>query len=183
MRILALADENFIGEFLPRIRSKTGRVDIILSCGDVSYATLCELLKIKGNIPTFGVHGNHDEYEFPEGIENLHLKQVEYKGLKLGGFEGSWRYKPDGTYLYTDEEVLRLMGSFPYVDIFLAHTNPKGIHDKKDSRVGYGFVAFREYIERVQQKIFLHGHVHENLETNLGKTKIISVYGQRIIRV
>ena len=35
----------------------------------------------------------------------------------------------------------------------------------------------------VQPKIFLHGHTHENLETNLGKTRVISVYGQKIIEV
>jgi Icc-related predicted phosphoesterase len=80
--------------------------------------------------------------------------------------------------LYEQLEVKRFLDLFPPVDIFIAHNSPRHIHDRDDD-VHFGFEAFVDYIQRVQPKLFLHGHQHINQETQIGKTKVIGIYGQK----
>ena len=46
-----------------------------------------------------------------------------------------------------------------------------------------GFRAFNAYIERTKPQFFIHGHQHMNVESYLGDTRIIGVYGQRWIHL
>ena len=41
------------------------------------------------------------------------------------------------------------------------------------------FEAFVPYIEKMQPALFLHGHMHIDQITEVGKTKVIGVYGQK----
>ena len=127
--------------------------------------------------------GNHDfDAPFQPFVTSLHLTIESYLGMTFGGFNGSWRYKPRGPHLYDQAEVVRLLRSFPRVDVFVAHNSPKGFHERDDD-VHQGFDGFLDYIERTHPRYFIHGHQHLNLTTRIGGTTLIGVYGEANIDI
>lgn len=158
----------------------TGQADILISCGDVPNQVILESAIIFHCQKIFAVKGNHDDdCPFPSPIENLHLRTQEYAGVKFGGFQGAWKYKPKGHFLYDQHEVESLLAAFPRVDIFITHNSPRGIHDKEDS-VHTGFNGINNYILRTKPRLVIHGHQAVNMESRFGKTKIIGVFGHRL---
>lgn len=146
---------------------------LIVSCGDV-YNRTYEAILAATDLPIFAVHGNHDDAVWPSGITDLHMSPAEHEGVTLGGFEGAWKYKPKGRFLYEDEYVTQTLRWFPQVDVFVAHNPIAGIHDIQDG-VHNGFTGFLKYIERTSPKYFLHGHSNRKGEAVLGETKVICV--------
>ena len=70
-----------------------------------------------------------------------------------------------------------------YLDIFVSHASPWGIHDEKD-RAHHGVKAFLWLIKVFQPTFHLHGHVHvyspsTTTETILGNTTIHNAFGFR----
>ena len=178
MKILVLAD---LMEQAALVRKLLEPAELVLSCGDVFPEVLRAVHEELG-VPIFGVHGNHDPVQLPEFVEDLHLATRTFAGYQFGGFEGSWKYKPRGHILYTDEEVDRLLVGFPAVDIFVAHNPPEGVNDMDDG-VHNGYAAFRNYIEAHRPMLFLHGHVHKSVEQGLADTRVISVVGVKPIEL
>jgi len=178
MRILAISD---IDDY--HWKCGRGQADLVLSCGDVSDQVICEAAEAYSVEKIFAVKGNHDSNVcFRDPIVDLHLRVEEYGGLKFGGLNGSWRYKPRGHFLYDEWEVDGFLSSYPAVDIFISHNSPRGVHDQEDE-VHYGFEALKSYVQRAKPSIFIHGHQHVNNETKLGKTRIIAVFGSKLIEV
>jgi Icc-related predicted phosphoesterase len=131
----------------------------------------------------FGVKGNHDsDKAFEAPIRDLHLTTANFGGMSFGGFNGSWRYKRTGHFLYDQEEAERLLSAMPPVDIFVSHNSPWGIHDCDDS-VHYGFKALNQYIQRASPRFLFHGHQHLNRETLVGTTHVIGVFGCLLMEV
>ena len=125
--------------------------------------------------------GNHDSSaDFSSGIRDLHLDTIKIGDIKFGGFAGAWRYKPVGNFLFDQSEVNFFLPKFPPVDVFIAHNSPRGIHDREDD-VHWGFEGFVHYIDRIQPKLFLHGHQHLSRETQRNETRVIGTYGSRIL--
>lgn len=155
--------------------------DVLISCGDVPDSLILVVAQKAACCLAVAVRGNHDSAApFPKPIIDLHLRTHTYNDFVFGGFNGAWKYKPRGHYLYEQSEVIDSLASFPTVSMFVAHNSPRHVHDCEDD-VHYGFVAFTDYIYRVQPKYFIHGHQHLNTETQIGGTRVIGVYGQRII--
>lgn len=178
MRILALSD---IQDF--HWKHGAGQADIILSCGDVFDQVIFEAAEAYGCSTIFAVKGNHDRnIPFPEPIVDIHLHVQELADLKFGGLNGSWKYKPRGHFLYEQREVEGFLASFPPVDVFLSHNSPRGIHDQEDE-VHYGFEGLRAYIQRTKPRVVIHGHQHVNRESQLDFTRIIGVFGHKVIEV
>lgn len=176
MKILALSD---IDDF--HWKYGIGQADVVLSCGDVSDQVILEAAQAYVCPKIFAVKGNHDsDAQFPKPIIDLHLRVENYNGMKFGGLNGSWKYKPKGYFLYDQSEVNRFLSAFPPVDIFLAHNSPKGIHDREDE-VHYGFDGLKSYILRVTPKLLIHGHQHVDRETQLGQTRIVGICGYKLI--
>lgn len=177
MNILVLADiDDFNYEFGDK------NANIIVSCGDLYDQVIMEAADQNNCNSVFAVKGNHDfaeGFKFP--VENVHLKVLKYNGFTIGGFNGCWKYKERGLFMYSQDEVKKLLKSFPPVDIFVAHNSPRGIHDRDDG-IHYGFDAFNDYIERCRPKLFIHGHQHVNMETKVGVTKVVGVYGYEILK-
>ena len=158
-------------------------VDALVSCGDVIDDYIFYSARKLNAPPILAVKGNHDSSaEFPEEIVDLHLNVHEFRGIRFGGFNGSWKYKPRGNYIYEQDEVERFLRGFPTVDVFVAHNSPWGVHDRDDD-IHYGFKAFNEYIEKQQPSLFLHGHQHVNSETTIGNTRVVGVFGFRTIEL
>lgn len=177
MRTLVVADEEKI-DFDRELRA-----DLLISCGDLSDAFIMRVAEMTLCRHIFAVKGNHDSSApFHSPIKDLHLAVHEFKGLRFGGFNGGWRYKLRGHFLYEQDEVEKALASFPPVDIFVAHNSPHLIH-QWDDNVHVGFKAFNTYIERARPQVFIHGHQHVNAETLSAATRVIGVYGQRWIRM
>jgi Icc-related predicted phosphoesterase len=178
MILLVIADDD---EVRHQITPKTA--DVLVSCGDVADPTILQIAKAVQCSCIYAVKGNHDSSgAFQPPIVDLHLVVHEQSGLRFGGFKGSWKYKPRGNYLYEQPEARSLLTGFPAVDVFVSHNSPRHVHDREDE-VHLGFDACVEYIQRVQPRLFLHGHQHVNQETLVGTTKVIGVYGHRWIEL
>ena len=178
MNLLVLADDDGVRHDLT-----AQPADLVISLGDVADLVILEAAKLARCHHVFAVKGNHDGGgPFPPPIINLHLVVQTVDGVRFGGFNGSWRYKPRGHYLYDQEEVEDLMAAFPTVDVFVAHNSPQNIHER-DTEVHIGFEAFNRYIERAQPRLFLHGHQHVNQDTPVGHTQVMGVFGQRRIQL
>jgi len=183
MKILAIADRPPQRSILETVAEE--RPEIIITLGDLDFFSLRDLEQIH-DIPKIGVYGNHcsGKYMGPLGIENMHLETKEVGGILFGGFEGSIRYKttPEAL-MYTDEEATRLLKNFPRVDVMIAHSPPKGLHDEDDP-AHFGIEALRTYIEEHHPKYFLHGHTYvsaSTLESMLGETKVVHVFADQVL--
>ena len=176
MRILIIADVDDL-----HWRHGKGKADLLLSCGDVSDQYILEAAEAYACRTIFAVKGNHDSQEsFVPPIVDLHLAVQSFNGIRFGGFSGAWKYKPRGHFLYEQCEVDKLIASFPEVDILLCHNSPRGIHDKEDG-IHYGFEGLTHYISNAKPNLLIHGHQHVNAETQIGATRVIGVYGYKVL--
>ncbi|MAS93568.1 MAG: hypothetical protein CMO55_10285 [Verrucomicrobiales bacterium] len=178
MTIVLLADDDsLVG------RLDVMKCDLLLCLGDLWDSTIEKARDRYQPERVFAVRGNHDSAApFAGFVTDLHLTATAFGGMRFGGFGGSWKYKPRGHHLYEQEEVNAALRDFPAVDVFVAHNSPRGIHER-DSDVHQGFDAFREYIARAKPKYFFHGHQHFNEETVIGDTRVIGVFGERVMEV
>ena len=202
-KILAVSDVElpYIYRAIPGKAFKD--IDLIISCGDLPFSYLEYILSLL-NKDLYFVRGNHAPEgrgikEEPEGARNLHIvSRITEKGLLLAGIEGSLLYN-NGPYQYTQNQmwmmVYRLVPRLAvnylkygrYLDIFVSHAPPWGIHDQPDL-AHQGIKAFRWLIESFQPKYHLHGHTMDYLSgerqiSQLGNTTIINVTGYKVIEV
>jgi uncharacterized protein len=178
MNLLIIADDESVGLQVPECS-----VDLLVSCGDLPDELIFKVAKKCHCKEILAVKGNHDSSAaFPEPIRDLHLSVFPFRGVKFGGFCGSWKYKPRGNYLFENFEVEQLLAGFPAVDIFVTHNSPRLVHDREDD-VHMGFAAFNQYIQRAKPNLMLHGHQHENVESVIGGTRVIGIYGYRQLAV
>ena len=204
MKLLTVSDVESSRIYSGSIKERFNDVELAISCGDLSYFYL-EYIISALDIPLFYVRGNHAkdiEYghsgtrKSPWGAINLHGKVIrdKYSGLLLAGIQGCHQYN-QGKYQYTQFEMwLQTMKLVPglllnklrygrYLDVFVTHAPPWGIHDETD-RAHQGIKAFLWLIKIFQPAYHFHGHVHiycstKISETVLGKTHIYNTYGYR----
>jgi Icc-related predicted phosphoesterase len=174
MNLLIIADDEYVDRHVPECSA-----DLLISCGDLaddiilSIGAKCKCHEI------LAVKGNHDSSApFRDPIRDLHLATYVFRGVNVGGFCGSWKYKPKGNYLFEHHEVADLLKGFPPVDVFVAHNSPRLIHDRDDA-VHEGFTAFNTYLADAKPRLFLHGHQHENRETFIDTTRVVGTFGHR----
>jgi uncharacterized protein len=174
MNILVIADDETIKSRLPE-----SKADIVVSCGDLPDDVIVEAARRSSCRQIVAVKGNHDSAaSFPTPIMGLHLKTFDFRGLRFGGFSGSWKYKPKGHHLFEQSEVTAALDAFPKVDVFVSHNSPRLVHDR-DDEVHVGFVAFNNYIAKHKPRFVLHGHQHVQQETRVDTTRVIGTYGFR----
>jgi Icc-related predicted phosphoesterase len=189
MKILAISDVEEAVLYEETKRAKIGPVDMIISCGDLKESYLSYISTVY-QAPLFYVRGNHDaklDSGNPVG-ENLHGKLLNYRGIRLLGFEGSPFYSPHAVQ-YRETEI-RLLALQAYVksffkgkpDIIVTHGPPQGIHDQPDF-AHRGTAVYTKMIRSLKPGYFLHGHTHLSYQRNaprltrVGATTVINVYG------
>lgn len=196
MKILFLADQEskLYWDFFKRADFEG--IDLIVSCGDLK-AEYLTFLATMVPVPLLYVRGNHDDkYEKkpPEGCICIEDQIYEYRGVRILGLGGSYRYKP-GNNQYTEKEmqkrVKKLSGKLRRnkgFDILVTHSPALGVHDDEDL-CHRGFAAFNALIGRYQPKYFVHGHVHMNYgrkfprEDMVGETRVINAYEKFIVEI
>lgn len=193
MRILALADteaKRFYDYYRPGMLRD---YDLILACGDLRVEYL-EFLVTMARCPLLYVHGNHDEgwRREPEGCICIDDRVYEYRGLRILGLGGAYRYR-EGRYLYTERQMkrrilrlslaLRRSGGF---DVLLTHAPARDLNDL-DSLSHRGFECFRTLLEKYRPRWFIHGHVHRSYGKDipkicrLGETTVVNAWEYCVI--
>jgi hypothetical protein len=207
MRVLAVSDKVEPILYSSVVNERIGPVDMILSCGDLPFYYIEYLVSVI-NRPCYYVFGNHGrEVEFqggqwapkhaPMGGTNLHGRTMREGSLLLAGLEGSVRYNRAPKYQYTEREMRGvIMHMIPalmrnrlrygrWLDVLVAHSPPKGIHDQPDP-AHVGFEAFLRFMRWFKPRYLLHGHIHlyrlnVTTKTQYEETEVINVYPYRIL--
>ena len=202
MKILWISDKVEAMLHGPNLTSYARGVDAVISCGDLPFAYLEYIVTFLG-VHVYYVLGNHDPGpegpEYPGGCTPLDGRIVEAEGrVVLAGLSGSPLYS-GGPNQYTERQMrgraralsvrIRCRGLVgrPKPRILVTHSPPFGLGDMEDV-AHVGFRSFVDLIDRYHPPLWLHGHVHlygPNQERVLqkGETKIVNVYGHRIIEV
>lgn len=194
MKILLLADEAEPTLWEHLNRAKLEGVELVLSCGDLP-AEYLSFLTCFTPAPVLYIHGNHDErYEKkpPEGCVCIDDTLYVYEGLRILGLGGCMRYKP-GPYQYTEKQMQKRIRRRRFdiwrrggVDIVLAHAPAYHLGDD-DDLAHRGFQAFVDLIDRLQPRLFVHGHVHQSYRFDFrrvrerGRTQIVNACGYYIV--
>jgi Icc-related predicted phosphoesterase len=181
------------------LRRHYADVELLLSCGDLP-AVYLEFMASVLNVPLFYVRGNHDEgYEqFPPGGEDIHGRFVEHHGLTFYGLEGCIRYN-NSPIQYTESEMMRMvLAAAPRlrlrrmrhghgVDLLVAHSPIRGIHDAEDV-AHQGFNSLRRFVDWYHPRYMVHGHVHTwdrrtITRTDYNTTTIVNINPVTILEV
>lgn len=206
VNILAISDhiENLV--YSDHIRERFGRIDLVLSCGDLPPNYL-EYVVSTLNVPLYGVRGNHDHGRafdtiphgsLGPGTIDLHAQTAQSHGLLLAGLEGSMEYN-GGPHQYSETgmrlQIARLVPQLilnklrhgRYLDILITHAPPCGIHDQPD-RCHKGFASLRRFLQRFRPRYHLHGHIHiydrqTITRTQFEDTTVLNAYGFREVKV
>jgi len=202
MKILTISDIIEPTLYSPLVRQRFSKIDLVIGCGDIPYY-YPEYVASVLDAMLFYVRGNHDrvieyttggERRAPMGGEDLHRRSVCFQDLLFAGVEGSLRYRP-GPFQYTQSEmwqhVFFLVPALfrnklihgRYLDVFITHAPPRGIHDKEDL-THQGIDAFRWVLKVFQPAYHFHGHIHiyrpdEIVESLVGPTRVINTFGYK----
>ena len=205
MKILCISDQ--VEQILhgPRLNSYAKGVEAVVSCGDLPFDYLEYVLTFLG-VPLYYVLGNHDPApdspEYPGGCTPLDGRVVEVdsgdRKIVLAGLSGSPMYS-GGPNQFTANQMgwrarslsarircRRLVGR-PAPTVFVTHSPPFGLGDRED-KAHIGFEPFLKLIDRHEPDLWLHGHVHlygpdQQRISSRGKTKVVNVFGHRILEV
>ena len=193
MKILALSDTEAKSLYDYYRPGRLKGYDLILACGDLRVDYL-EFLVTMASCPLLYVHGNHDEgwRREPEGCICIDDRVYEYRGIRILGLGGAYRYR-EGRWLFTERQMkrrilrlslaLRRSGGF---DILLTHAPARGLNDF-DSLSHRGFECFRTLLEKYRPKFFIHGHVHRSYGKDIpkiccfGETTVVNAWEYCVI--
>ena len=193
MKILALSDTEAKSLYDYYRPGKLRDYDLILACGDLRVEYL-EFLVTMARCPLLYVHGNHDEgwRREPEGCICIDDRIYEYRGLRILGLGGAYRYR-EGRWLFTERQMkrrirrlsvaLRCSGGF---DILLTHAPARGLNDL-DSISHRGFECFCGLLEKYKPRFFIHGHIHRSYGKDIprrcryGETTVVNAYEYCVI--
>lgn len=203
---LTLSDVLLEFIYSPQIKTRFSDVELVLGCGDLPYYYL-EYIISSLDVPLYFVRGNHASIvehtvagprSKPLGAVDLHRRVVNHEGLLLAGVEGSLRYR-DGPFQYSQAEmwthVFSLVPSMllnraihgRYLDVFISHAPPWGIHDKPDLP-HQGIKSFRWLLKVFRPRYHFHGHIHVYKpdavkKTQFERTQVINTYGYMEIQL
>jgi Icc-related predicted phosphoesterase len=203
VNILSISDKIVSFIYSRKVKTCFENVDFVIACGDLPYFYQ-EFIISSLDVPLYFVRGNHDKVleqgpggprKHPLGAVDLHKRNYRENGILFAGVEGSIRYKAEGKFQYSQLEmwwnVLSLVPGFilnrilygRYLDIFITHASPWGIHDKEDYP-HQGIKAFTWLIKTFQPQFHFHGHIHvyrpdEVTQTQVGKTIVINTFGYK----
>jgi uncharacterized protein len=167
------------------VKELLNQADVLFCTGDL---TMFDFLDVEETMKTkncFGVYGNHCVPGYLEryGINNMHLRVLNFDGLKIGGFEGCLRYKEKGGPQFTEEEAKIALSTFPGVDILLLHAPPFGLLDDPTDPVHTGSHTVRSYIDTYKPQHVFCGHISPSMDLDYEGTKIHRTHQARIIHI
>ncbi len=171
--------------------SRWSDIDLVISCGDVPPEYL-DFLLTSMKRPVLYVRGNHDgayARDAYAGCFNLDKDAWSSDGITIVGFEGSLQYNC-GEVQYSESEMRRRIRKatrrLGKVDVVVTHAPPRGCGDRPDP-CHRGFECFRELVERLNPRFFVHGHSHlyglQHRTESLNGTLAVNAFGHYVIHV
>jgi hypothetical protein len=132
---------------------------------------------------------------FRAGFINVRLR-VAGDTLLVAGAPGCMRYN-NGDFQFTEAQMRSHLATLVpgllynkarygrYLDVFLTHAAPAGIHDAPD-QCHRGFRCFRTFIDRFEPAYHVHGHIHlygndAERSTQVGATTVVNAYDHCIL--
>jgi Icc-related predicted phosphoesterase len=147
--------------------------------------------------PPMLANPNLEDPPGPQGCISVDGRIEDVAGLRVAGLGGSIRYRP-GPNQYSQREMrgrarrltrrarLRRVRDGKGVDVFVAHSPPRGLGDEDDPP-HHGFEAFHGLAARLKPKLFLHGHIHPygfaRPDRYINDTRVINVVPFKVIDV
>lgn len=213
MKFLAVSDVVMPVLYCENIRERFADVDAVLSCGDLPPEYIDYIVSML-DVPLFYVLGNHDTSIYKKlhreyasrykrlaknfGGMNLDRNVVDFRGVLIGGFEGSIKYN-NPILQYTEFQMKRrVLKMVPkllfnkirkgrFIDILITHAPPFGIHDRKDP-CHTGFKVFKSFISLFKPKYMIHGHIHiydniTSIKDEYKNTTVLNTYGYQVIEI
>lgn len=164
MKILVIADEE--SRALTEFYAENNFEDIsfVLSAGDLPY-TYLQTIKSNLNKPLFYVQGNHDIHK-PKFFDKEYIewKVKECCGIRMLGIGCQ---KINGQIMTEAEMTRKLKRVYQrikskwHIDIVIAHYPALGVGDGQD-KAHTGFLAIKEFVEKIKPTYFIYGHNHLN---------------------
>ena len=163
------------------------RPDIVFLLGDNDYGDLEYAVRFfkeafpDNSIPLLSLSGNHNDPnllkdEFAADIIDLHRNIYIFNNIRIGGFSGSIRYKPDARFtMFTNEESEQMLSELADCDILLTHDKPC-FKKPKEINSHAGLTGIGTYIKNHKPSIVLHGHLHNRYVENYKETQIRCCY-------
>ncbi len=204
MQVLTVSDKVVPYLYGETVHSVVGRVDLLLSCGDLPFYYL-DFLATTLNVPFYFVYGNHTfgahmrwpGKALPPQGANLHRRVVHHEGLLIAGLEGAKRYRPGAPHQYTEFEMsLHCLSLVPrllwnrlvygrYLDVLVTHAPPRHIHDAEDI-AHQGFECFLWFMRTFRPRYLIHGHKHvyrqdEQTVTRYFETTVVNTYPYAVL--
>ncbi len=208
MKILSVSDVVVDLVHSPGMAQRFSDIDLVLACGDLPFDYMEYIVTMLGR-PLYHVYGNHAQHtrvsahgtttdRHPEGCINIHRRIVNFRGLLVGGLEGSMRYR-EGDHQYTQREMSLLAASMApglwlnrlrygrAIDILITHAPPFGIHDA-DDLCHQGFFALLSFMDCYKPRYLIHGHTHLYRQdakrvTHYNETMVLNTYGYQVIEI
>ncbi|RLI75505.1 metallophosphoesterase [Archaeoglobales archaeon] len=162
MKILVIAD---VHDRL--IEKPKGEFDVVFILGDftnINDTSLVEHVLNLFDCKVFAIPGNVDTNDVVKVLEqrgvSLHLREEEFRGIKLVGFGGS-NITPLHTPLEFDEVEIEWSIAELKGDVALFHTPPYGFFDSVNDK-SVGSMAIKNWMDENKPKIVFCAHVHEH---------------------
>lgn len=163
---------------------KNSKYDLCCILGDMSDSDYKIILKYVPKEKIVALLGNHDRFDLISsfGIKNINGDIIIINDLKIGGIEGSFRYKEEVFPSFNHEESYEFLKDMEEVDILLSHDKPFTENTNRPVHDGLKGITYYLYEKRVPYNI--HGHEHESFLTELENgTKVKCVYGVELINL
>jgi Icc-related predicted phosphoesterase len=187
MKFLAFTDLHGDKDFLKQLvqRAKDEEIDFVVCAGDLSVfgqglkMVLKEFSQLGKKL--YLIPGNHEDQEALEeavkgysGCVNFHGKAVKEKDYVFLGYGGNGFTVEDGEFRRIAREWYGKYNGQKLV--LVTHGPPQGTKLDKVNNGYVGNVDYRRFIERVQPKLVISGHIHENAGAVdvIGKVKYVN---------
>lgn len=217
MKILCVSDQIDPLVYSSGAKQYFNDIDVVLCAGDLAMEYVDYIVTTLNvpTYFVFGNH-NLEEYSVYHPTEGgvrfnvddslSHCHGAVYAGFRvlregsllIAGCSGSMRYNTGNCQFTEGQMKFRLLKMVPkllfnkirygrYLDIFLTHASPLGIHDKPD-RCHMGFNCYNWFIKKFKPKFMVHGHIHlydqnESRVTELESTTIANAFSHYIIEI
>ncbi|MBD3228629.1 MAG: hypothetical protein GF329_10635 [Candidatus Lokiarchaeota archaeon] len=158
---------------------KQEKPDLILVCGDISHSSRAKRLEHMISFLNFDqiffILGNMDGQEVETEVsnaKNIHLKKEKFMGYIFYGIGGPTHVLANAI----DEAEATLKNSNRDKLVIICHVPPRNHNDRVYSGKNVGSKPLKNLIGKIQPKVVLCGHIHEDRGVSkLKNTPIINV--------
>jgi Icc-related predicted phosphoesterase len=187
MRIYAVADIHNRPNRLALIHDKIVKTqaDILIVAGDITSCFKPAPVVSRLNdmpVPVLVVRGNSDPpwieklFKNHSNISSLHLTKTTIKGIGFTGVSGTVPVPFRSRICFNEKPVLEKISQLlTKDDVLVAHPPPFGILDRVLGMFHAGCRSLYNIIVEKQPRLFICGHIHENLGTAfISKTLVVN---------